>query len=92
MQKSYLEMVITKLEELRVNLFLAERTMDNRRRCKSIRETKRAIADYAHNLPSEVLGYLDTTVDVNALNYQWVESDIDRCIKALQDWRDSLPE
>ncbi len=85
-------MVIADLEELRVNLYLAERTIDKRSRGKRIREAKRAIADYAHNLPSEVLGYLDTTVDVNALNYQWVESDIDRSIKALKEWGATIPE
>ena len=80
-----LKMIVSELEELEANLYLAERIRDKRSWEKRVRKTKIAIADYAHSLPSEVLGYLDTHVAPNALNYQWVRDDIGRCIKALKD-------
>ena len=92
MEKNSLKMIVSELEELQTNLYLAERTRDKRSREKRIREAKIAIADYAHSLPGEVLGYLDVNVATNALNYQWVRGDIGRCIKALKEWIDSIPD
>ena len=91
MEKYSLMMIVSELEEFQTNLYLAERTRDKRSREKLIREAKIAITDYAHSLPSEVLGYLDVNVATNALNYQWVRVDIGRCIKALKVWIDSIP-
>ena len=85
-------MIVSELEELRANLYLVERTRDKRSKGKRVREAEIAIADYAHSLPGEVLGYLDVNVATNALNYQWVRGDIGRCIKALNDWIDSIPD
>ena len=85
-------MIVSELEDLQTNLYLAERTRDKRSREKRIREAKIAIADYAQSLPGEVLGYLDVNVATNALNYQWVRGDIGRCIKALNDWIGSIPD
>jgi hypothetical protein len=92
MEKYSLEMIVSELEELETNLYLAERTRDKRSWEKRVREAKIAIADYTHSLPSEVLGYLDTHVATNALNYQWVRGDIGRCIKALKVWIDSISD
>lgn len=91
MEKNSLKMIVSELEELQTNLYLAERTRDKLSREKRIREAKIAIADYALSLPGEVLGYLDVNVATNALNYQWVRGDIGRCIKALKEWIDSIP-
>lgn len=92
MEKHTLKMIVSELEELETNLYLAERIRDNRSKEKRVREAKIAIADYAHSLPSEVLGYLDTTVAPNALNYQWTKGDIGRCIEALKDLIASIPD
>ena len=80
------------MEELRTGLYIAERTTDKRRRQKCISDAKTAISDYARGLSPEVLGYLNTKVAPNALNYQWVRDDIGLCIKALKEWADTLPE
>lgn len=90
MDADVLKMIIADLEELWSHFYLAKGTRDKRSREKNIREAKRAISDYASGLPSEVLGYLDTEVAPSALNYQWVEDDIGKCIKALKVWMKEL--
>lgn len=86
MNRDYVKSVIVDLEELRAKLELAKRTKDGRSRDKNVREAKKEISNYANGLPSDILGFLDTEVDVSALSYQWADGDIGRCISALNNW------
>ena len=92
MNAKTLKIIVADLKELRLNLYLAERTKDKRSREKIIREAKLAISSYAHYLPDEVKIYLEENVAVNALNYKWVTSDIKMCIESLEKWICSIQE
>lgn len=91
MEKIILDSIIEELDRLHTDLFFAEHR-DRRSKEKNIREVKQAISTYAQSLPQEVLGYLDTKVGSNALNYQWCAADIGRSISFLKEWRKSLPD
>ena len=92
MEKKQLKRIIEDLDSLSTDLYVAKTTIDKRRIEKRIREAKNAIADYAHNLPSEVKAYLEENVGVNALHFQWADGDIGNCIIALGNWLKTLPE
>lgn len=92
MEKIILDSIIEGLDRLYTDLLIAELTSDRRSTEKNIREAKQAISTYAQSLPQEVLGYLDTKVGSNALNYQWCATDIGRSISFLKEWRKSLPD
>lgn len=87
----YLELVLEKLKILSDNLYLAERTIDKRRKDKNIREARTAIYDFASSLDGEVKGYLDREVGVNALAPKW-EYDIGDAIRAIEEWINKLEE
>lgn len=73
-----------KLSELDDALFIAKTTLDKRKREKNLNDISRAIADYAHNLPDEVIVYLEK-IGANVLHFQHAQDDIDRCIKAIDE-------
>ena len=86
MDKNEAEVILARLKDLRYDLQFAEMSKDRRSRDKKIRDARRAIADYAYFLPSDVKGFFYTEVDVNAMSYQYAEGDIGRCIMALEKW------
>ena len=92
MDKEIVKAVVFELEEQKRALYMAERVIDKRRRQKQILDVKRSIVDYVHSLPDEVKAYLDLTVAPNALHFQWVEGDLDRCISSLRESSDSLSD
>lgn len=92
MEKIILDSIIEELDRLYTDLLIAKHTLDRRRKEKNIREAKQAISTYAQSLPQEVLGYLDTKVGSNVLNYQWCATDIEASISFLKEWRKSLPD
>ena len=92
MELVYLNIIISELEGLAEDLYYAKRTRDKRSLNKRVREAKTAIVAYVCSLPSEVQGFLNVKVNINALNYKWVDSDFEECIKALKGWADSISE
>ena len=92
MNNNYLKAVKTRLEELRNDLYIAEKTKDKRSREKRIREAKLAISDFANTFPNELQGTLNVRVGGNSLSYKWVEGDINRCIEVIQEMIEEAPE
>lgn len=92
MEKEYLNIIISELEGLAEDLYSAKKTRDKRSLNKRVREAKTAIVAYVCSLPSEVQGFLNVKVDINAMNYKWVDSDFEECIKALKGCADSISE
>lgn len=90
MEKERLLQIRQDLKELQKQLLLAKMTKDGRRREKEIREARLSISNYAFHLPEEVIGYLSVKVAINPLSYQYVDSDMALCIKALDDWIESM--
>lgn len=78
-----LEIVHTKLCELRTNLLMAYNIRDKRRREKAIREAKNDIDNYSKFIPYEIKVIFDNQVGANSLNFQHSD-DIYECIDILE--------
>lgn len=92
MKKSELTIIVDRLKELQKELLIAKTTIDKRSQNKQVNDARKNISVYAYYLPNEVKAYLFEEVDLNAMSYQYAEGDIKRCIIALEEWMQSLPE
>ena len=81
-----LKEILRRLTELEDNWYLAQRTKDKRKREKNLSAARSAIADYAHNLPDEVVVFLEKTIGTNALHYQHAGGDIAQSRRSIEGW------
>ena len=84
MDIDYLEEVLRNLRFHYEHIYSAKCTLDQRTIKKKVNSARKQASDYAKSLPSELLGYFDQEVDRDALNYQFIEEDLPKCISALQ--------
>ena len=85
MNKDYLLLIKSRLEEMHTKWYIASTWKDKRSRHKKMHEVSVAISDYANTLPPEVLGLFDTKVERAALSSQFAGDDIGSCIDVLED-------
>jgi len=83
MDKEYLQFVLGRLEELKEQLYLKYLITNTRKREQEVCGVKSSISDFTSQLPSELKAYMERVVGVNALDYQWVDSDIESYINEL---------
>lgn len=81
--KHVLDLVNKQLKKLETDLVIAKGTRDMRRRHKHVDIAKLAISNI--ELPNELYCYLSDVVGANPLSYQHADSDIGRCITALEE-------
>jgi len=84
MNKEYLQFVLGRLEELKEQLYLKYLITNKRKREQEVCNVKSSISDFTSQLSSELKDYMERVVGVNALNYQWMDSDIESYINELK--------